>query len=61
MVPPELGAATRPQTMEAEIINYLDGLNSRMDIYNAALSKTEEGAFSDYVRALDKRVYHATA
>ena len=47
--------------MEAEIINYLDGLNSRMDIYNAALSKTEEGAFSDYVRALDKRVYHATA
>ena len=58
---PELGAATRPQTMEAEIINYLDGLNSRMDIYNAALSKTEEGAFSDYVRALDKRIYRATA
>ena len=38
---------------------YLSG--TLMDIYNAALSKTEEGAFSDYVRALDKRVYHATA
>ncbi len=58
---PELGAATRPQTIEAELISHLDGLDSRLEIYNAALTKTDEGAFSDFIRALDKRVYHATA
>lgn len=58
---PELGAAARPQTLEAEIISYLDGLDSRMDIYNTALRKTEADGFSDYIRALDKRIYRAPA
>ena len=58
---PELGAAARPQTLEAEIISYLDGLDSRMDIYNTALRKTEADGFSDYIRALDKRIYRALA
>ena len=41
------GAAVPPQTIEAEVIKYLDGLDSRMDIYTHALSKTDEGQFSE--------------
>jgi len=58
---PEYGAAVLPQTIEAEIVHYLDGIDSRLDIYTAALSKTKEGNFSEYIRALDKRIYHVPA
>lgn len=54
----EHGAAVPPQTLEAEIVNYLDGLDSRMDIYASALSKTDEGQFSEYITAIGKRIYH---
>lgn len=58
---PEVGAATRPQMLEAEIINYLDGLDSRMDIYTNALSKTDEGQFSEYIATIGKSIYHISS
>ena len=58
---PECGAAVLPQTMEAEAVNYLDGLDSRMDIYTSALSKTDEGQFSEYIAAIGKSIYHISS
>lgn len=58
---PECGAAVLPQTLEAEAVNYLDGLDSRMDIYTNALSKTDEGQFSEYIAAIGKRIYHISS
>lgn len=58
---PECGAAVLPQTLEAEAVNYLDGLDSRMDIYTNALSKTNEGHFSEYIAAIGKSIYHISA
>lgn len=58
---PECGAAVLPQTLEAETVNYLDGLDSRMDIYTNALSKTDEGQFSEYIAAIGKSIYHISS
>ena len=54
----ELGAAVLPQTIEAEIVHYLDGLDSRAEIYRTELEKTPVGKFSDFNRALEHAVYH---
>lgn len=53
---PEMGAALQPMTLEAEILHYLDGLDSRMEIYRVALDGIPEGEISEYVKALDKRI-----
>lgn len=54
----ELSAAVLPQTIEAEIVHYLDGLDSRAEIYRTELDKTPVGKFSDFNRALEHAVYH---
>ena len=55
----EFGATVEPMCIEAQILTYLDGLDSRIEIYRCALEKTEKGKFSDVVRALNKQVYCA--
>ena len=55
---PEFGAAVLPQCAEAELLCYIDMIDSRMEIYREVLDKTEPGQFSDRVFALDnKRLY----
>ena len=55
---PEFGAAVLPQCAEAELLCYIDMIDSRMEIYREVLDKTEVGQFSDRVFALDnKRLY----
>lgn len=55
---PEFGAAVLPQCAEAELLSYIDLIDSRMEIYREVLDKTEVGQFSDRVFALDnKRLY----
>ena len=55
---PEFGAAVLPQCAEAELLCYIDMIDSRMEIYREVLDKTEVGEFSDRVFALDnKRLY----
>ena len=54
----EFGAIVPPQTIEAEIVHYLDGLDSRAEIYRSELEKTPVGKFSDFNRALEHSVYN---
>lgn len=52
---PEFGAAVLPQCAEAELLCYIDMIDSRMEIYREVLDKTDVGAFSDRVFALDNK------
>ena len=55
---PEFGAAVRPMCIEAELLSYLDLIDSRMEIYTEAMEETPVGTFSGRIFALDKRIYH---
>lgn len=55
---PEYGSPRPPMFPEAEVLNWLDVLDSRLNQFKAAVKKTKPGAFSDRVYALDRRVYH---
>ena len=56
---PEFGAAVRPMCAEAELLSYIDMIDSRMEIYKENLASTPTGAFSERIFALDgKRIFH---
>ena len=55
---PEYGAAVKPMFAEAELLSYIDMVDSRMEIYAELLPSVAEGSFSSRVFALDKRIYH---
>ena len=57
---PEHGAAVRPVCAEAELLSYIDMIDSRMEIYREAFEKLPVGEFSDRIFALDKKIYHHT-
>lgn len=57
---PEFGAAVRPSFAEAELLSYIDLVDSRMEIYAEALPAVPEGTFSSRIFALDKRIYRHT-
>ena len=52
---PEFGAAVTPACAEAELLSYIDGIDSRMEICREALAETETGRFSERIFALDGR------
>ena len=54
---PEFGAAVLPQCAEAELLSYIDGIDSRMEIYAETLRDLPEGQFSPRVYALERRLY----
>ena len=54
---PEFGAAVRPVCAEAELLSFIDGMDSRMEIYGEAISSLSDGEFSAKVFALDRRVF----
>lgn len=55
---PEFGAAVVPMCAEAELLNYIDNIDAKMEIYRENLDKTEPGTFSQRIFALEKRIYH---
>lgn len=52
---PEFGAAVRPMTLEAEILNQLDTLDATIYEISAAVSAVEDGTFTQRQWALDNR------
>lgn len=54
---PEYGAAVRPMCAEAELLSYIDNMDSRMEIYLEALRGTQPGSFTQRIPALEKRIY----
>jgi 3'-5' exoribonuclease len=58
---PEYGSPRRPMFPEAEILHYLDIIDSRMFDMQKALEATEEGGFSERLWTLHNRqLYHIT-
>ena len=55
---PEFGAAVRPMFAEAELLSYIDLVDSRMEIYAEPPPAVPAGSFSSRIFALDKRIYH---
>lgn len=54
---PEFGAAVVPQCAEAELLCYIDLIDSRMEIYRENLEKLEVGQFSQRIFSLEKRIF----
>ncbi len=55
---PEFGAAVVPQCAEAELLSYIDNIDSRMEIYRETLENVPAGEFSQRIFALEKRIYN---
>ncbi len=54
---PEYGAAVVPCTAEAELLHYIDMIDSRMEIYRENLEQMHPGEMSGRNFALDHRIY----
>lgn len=54
---PEFGAAVVPMCAEAELLNYIDNIDAKMEIYRENLEKLQPGTFSPRIFALEKRIY----
>lgn len=55
---PEFGAAVRPMCAEAELLSYIDNIDSRMEIYAENLPDVPVGGFSQRIIALDKKIHN---
>ena len=54
---PEFGAAVLPMIPEAELLSYIDLIDSRMEIYREQLREVPPGEFSGQIFALGKHIY----
>ena len=55
---PEYGAAVIPCIAEAELLSYIDLIDSRMEIYAENLETIEKECFSDKIFSLEKKIYN---
>lgn len=55
---PEYGAAVKPMFAEAELLSYIDMIDSRMEIYSEVYGEVPKGSFSGNIFALEKKIYH---
>lgn len=55
---PAFGAAVRPMCAEAELLSYIDLIDSRLEIYAETLPGVPAGGFSGRIFALEKKIYH---
>ena len=54
----EYGSPKAPMFPEAEALHWIDMMDARMNTIKSAADKTPEGAFSEKIFSLDRRVYH---
>ena len=54
----EYGSPKPPMFPEAEALHWIDIMDARMNTMKSAEDKTPEGAFSEKIFSLDRRVYH---
>ena len=55
---PDFGAAVRPMCAEAELLSYIDLIDSRMEIYAETPPGVPAGGCSQRIFALEKKIYH---
>lgn len=54
----EYGSPVRPQLREAEILYYIDQIDAKINMMNAALGKTEVGEFTERIWAMGNRSFY---
>ncbi len=54
----EYGSPKPPMFPEAEALHWIDMMDARMNTMKGVIEKTPEGAFSEKIFSLDRRVYH---
>jgi len=54
----EYGSPIRPETIEAEMLSFVDNIDSKINILDKALSEVKEGEFTQKIFALDNRVFY---
>ena len=54
----EYGSPKAPMFPEAEALHWIDMMDARMNTMKGAEDKTPEGAFSEKIFSLDRRIYH---
>ena len=54
----EYGSPRPPMFPEAEALHWIDMMDARMNTMKTAWEKTPEGAFSERISSLDRRIYH---
>lgn len=55
---PEYGSPRKPMFPEAEALHWIDVLDARMNEMQGILDRIPEGAFSEKIWSLDRRMYH---
>lgn len=56
----EYGSPRKPMFAEAEMLHWIDLVDARMNEMNGIEMRTPQGAFSEKIWSLDRRVYHPT-
>jgi len=54
----EYGSPRMPMFPEAEVLHWIDLLDARMNEMQSIMERTPEGAFSEKIWSLDRRLYH---
>lgn len=54
----EYGSPVRPMVMEAEILNYVDNIDARMNMFDKALENVNEGDWTPRLFALENRPFY---
>lgn len=55
---PQFGACKKPQTAEAEVLWYIDTLDSKLRVLGEVLENTKDGEFTDTIGVLDKTKFY---
>ena len=54
----EFGSPVRPETLEAEILSYVDNIDAKINIIDKALAEVNEGEFTQKLFAMDNRAFY---
>lgn len=54
----EFGSPVRPETLEAELLTYIDNMDAKVNIINKALEEVNEGEFTQKLFSMDNRVFY---
>lgn len=54
----EYGSPVLPMTVEAEMLNYIDNVDARMNMLDKAMATIEEGTFTSRIFSLENRTFY---
>ena len=54
----EYGSPVLPETLEAELLTYIDNIDAKVEVINKALADVKPGEFSQRIFAMDNRCFY---